>query len=166
MKTSIFRSRRKLRPTEVTTQIQIVITGFIFSEIWHFSQTIASAFNAAISSSNLQGVALAICAITFLIVLLYAHFREVLSDLKWLWGSNRQNLVGLTALAVLGFCSSAISGGIGTNKYHELVSKFSVLQLTFLLTILFVIAVLFILKSAIKPPPSTAHHHFFLMTKR
>ena len=77
-------SHHKIRPTEIATQIQVVIMGFAFGEIWYFTQAIALSLNSYISFSGQQGVALALCAISLIIILSYAYFRNVVSDIKWL----------------------------------------------------------------------------------
>ena len=155
-------SQHKFRFTELATQVQVVIAGIAFSELWHFTQIIASAINKYISSSGLQGVAITICTISFVITLQYSYFRNVVEDTKWLWNSNRTNILGLCALAALGFTTSAITGGIGTNKYQLLVNQIPAVQLIFVFSIPLAIALLFIFKSAQKKNGDNNSSAFFL----
>ena len=155
-------SHRKIRPTEIATQIQVVIMGFAFGEIWYFTQAIALSLNSYISFSGQQGVALALCAISLIIILSYTYFRNVFSDIKWLWNSNHASLIGLGILAMLGYSISAIVGGAGTDRYQELVARVSALQLILLISIPLVIALLFILKTTVRRGRESKSFPFFL----
>jgi hypothetical protein len=153
---------RKIRPTEIATQIQVVIMGFVLGETWHFTQAIAFSLNSYISSSDQQGIALAASAASLIIILSYAYFRNVLSGIKWLWNSNRASLIGLGVLAMFGYSISAVVGGVGTSYYQELVAKVPSLQLILLVSIPLAIALLFILKTTVRRDRKNGSLPFFL----
>lgn len=157
MKISI--PHQKIRPAEIATQIQAVVSGFVISETWFFSQETASKINSYISVSALEGIALAACSVAMAITVFYVFFRNAVSDIDWLWRGNRASLLGLGVLGVFGISTSAIVGGVGTGKYQELIEKVATPQLLLLTSIPLLIALLFVLKSAFKrarkkrPPP-------------
>lgn len=157
MKISI--PHQKIRPAEIATQIQAVVSGFVISETWFFSQETASKINSYISVSALEGIALAACSVAMAITVFYVFFRNAVSDIDWLWRGNRASLLGLGVLGVFGIFTSAIVGGVGTGKYQELIEKVATPQLLLLTSIPLLIALLFVLKSAFRrdrkqrPPP-------------
>lgn len=157
MKLSI--PHQKIRPAEIATQIQAVISGFVISETWFFSQRISSKINSYISVSALEDIALAACSVAMAITVFYVFFRNAVSDIDWLWRGNRASLLGLGLLGVCGIFISAIVGGVGTSKYQELIEKVATPQLLLLTSIPIFIALLFVLKSDFKrdrkqrPPP-------------
>lgn len=157
MKISI--PHQKIRPAEIAAQIQAVITGFVISEVWFFSQTIATKINSYISISALEGITLVACSVALAITVLYVLFRNAVADIDWLWRGNQASLLGLGVLGVFGIFTSAIVGGIGTGKYQEFIEKVATPQLILLTSIPLLIALLFVLKSAFKrdskkrPPP-------------
>ena len=136
--------------------------GFVLGEIWYFTQAIALSLNSYISFSGQQGIALTACAVSLIIILSYAYFRNVPSDIKWLRNSNRASLIGLGILAMLGYSISAVVGGVGTAKYQELVTRVPILQLILLISIPLVIALLFILKTTVRRGRESRSLPFFL----
>lgn len=150
---------QKIRPAEIASQIQAVISGFVISETWFLSQTIAFKINSYISVSNLEDITLAACSVALAITVLYVFFRNAVSDINWLWRGNRASLLGLGMLGVFGICISAIVGGVGTGKYQELIGKVATFQLILLTSVPLLIALLYVLQSAFKldskkrPPP-------------
>jgi len=155
-------SYRKIRPTEIATQAQAVVMGFVLGEIWYFTQAIALSLNSYITSSGQQGIALTACAVSLIIILSYAYFRNVTSDIKWLWNSNRASLIGLGILAILGYSISAVVGGVGTSIYQELVAKVPITQLILLVSIPLAIVLLFILKTTVRRDRENRSLPFFL----
>ncbi|MEJ1959880.1 MAG: P-loop NTPase fold protein [Nitrosomonadales bacterium] len=152
----------RLCPTEITTLIQSSILGFVFSEIYYLTKAIASVLKAYITTFSLQGFALCICAIAIIILLFYAYFRNIVSDIKRLGRGGSINLFAMTVLAVLGFYISAIVGGVGTSKYQEYVGKVEVHQLMFFTAIPIVIALLFIFKVKMRRDRNESSTSFFI----
>ncbi len=150
---------QKIRPAEISTQIQAVVSGFVISETWFFSQIVASRINSYISVSDLDGITFTTCIIALIITGAYVFFRNAVSDINWLWRGNRARLLGLGAFGVLGIFTSATVGGVGTSKYQELIEKVATSQLILLVSIPLLVALVFVLKTAFKrdnnkrPPP-------------
>jgi hypothetical protein len=148
-----------VRPTECMVFVQAAILGFLFGELWYFTQAIASEFNKYILSSSRQGDALVACGITGLIGLAYIYSREGYSDLKRLGQSYR---VDLLAIVALGLLVSVCVGGVGTSKYQEYVGKVYVLQLMLLVFAPVVIALMLMLKAAMVRMRSDSTIPFFI----
>jgi hypothetical protein len=148
-----------VRPTEITLLVQATILGFLIGELWYFGQAIGFAIIPHIQTPSRQGISLIVCALTAIIAIAYFYVRNGISEIPRLWRSRR---IDLLALVALGNAISTIVGGAGTSKYKEYVGKVDVNQLILLCSIPVAIALLLVLKFALKEARSDNSTPFFI----
>lgn len=133
---------RHISQVSLITHVLLLILGIGATEVWYLSRAISFPLSERIHENNVEGTALEIVSVGFILLFGYLAARGIFSRLKIILKSKRLELL---VPAVFGVLISYSFNGIGGGLYSKIASSLNIFQLVLLAAIPFVIIFLFLL---------------------
>ena len=124
--------------------IKAIFLGFLSTEIWFFSTTIANQINDWVLTKNYENGALVICLIYLILLVAYLLIRGAFTDIKKIIRSWR---IDILVAFCFGIWLSVAWGGFLLGWYSTLIISLNIEQLLTIISTPFVLGILVIVKS-------------------
>ena len=151
-----------VQASDIYVLIQAAILGFLFGEIWYFSQAVGSIFTSYLNRHDLQFIAAMIWVISAISVSAYIFLRDGIMFFKKLVVSKR---VDLLVLFIFGQSISFTVGGLGTSEFNEYLGHINIPLLMLISGIPIIISLMLLIRVLIGKDHKESPTSYFINDK-